>query len=252
MAEDTGFFLEDNVAYVPLESIIPAEKVLKRWNLELHQLAQRVKQCEIKAYQLSSSRKNPKTGTNVHICIQLDSMLDGYTCQLNDKCVFDLKDVEAFEAGHPELTWPVVAQAPRPSADENAREHGPEALIAEAATHLRIAQLESDNASLRAENASLREQLKALPGAAAKPPRTAAATKAATEKKAEEWKTWASLMVKVAFDCANEGPMLRTRPQIQTIAKRHGGKFSQTALDLFRDAAPEEHISRTPGPSRQA
>jgi len=120
MAEDTGFFLKDNVAHVPLESIIPAEKVLERWSLELHQLAQRVKQGEIKAYQLSSTRISPNTGATVHICVHLDCILDGYTCELNGKCVFDLKDVEEFEAGHPELTWPVVAQAPDSPASRNA------------------------------------------------------------------------------------------------------------------------------------
>lgn len=105
----------------------------------------------------------------------------------------------------------------------------------------KLVDLESENAALRAEFDASRTSA----------PRTAAATDAASAKRVEEWKEYAALMVKVALDCGAEGPKERKRSDLQTLAKRHGAELPQVALDVLRDALPEDHVSRKPGAPRQ-
>lgn len=113
-------------------------------------------------------------------------------------------------------------------------------------------------AELMTENAALRSKIEASlinppkQPEPPKPPRTAAASKAATEKKVEEWKCHAARMITVVLECAKEGPKARKRPQLQAIAKRHGGEFSKTALEVLWAALPDEHKSTEPGPARQS
>ena len=115
----------------------------------------------------------------------------------------------------------------------------------------KIAELEIENAALRSKiEASLINPPK-QPGPP-KPPRTAAASKAAAEKKVEEWKCHATRMITVVLECAKEGPKARKRPQLQAIAKRHGGEFSRAALEVLWAALPDEHKSTEPGPPRQS
>jgi hypothetical protein len=114
----------------------------------------------------------------------------------------------------------------------------------------KIAELEAGKAALQLE-LEARPIISPKPPEPPKPPRTAAASKAATEMRVEEWKRHASCMVKVAFECCAQGPRKRKRPEFRRLAKKHGGELPDVALDILRDALPEEHVSRDAGPSRQ-
>lgn len=114
----------------------------------------------------------------------------------------------------------------------------------------KIAELEAGKAALQLE-LEARPIIPPKPPEPPKPPRTAAASKAATEKRVEEWKRHAACMVKVAVECCAQGPRKRKRPELRTLAKKHGGELPDVALDTLRDALPEEHVSRDAGPPRQ-
>ncbi|MGE4558086.1 MAG: hypothetical protein AB7D07_14855 [Desulfovibrionaceae bacterium] len=81
--------------------------------------------------------------------------------------------------------------------------------------------------------------------------RTQKASEAKQQSVAEKWKGYSACMVKVALECEREGPQKRTRPQLETIANRYGG-LNKTALDLLRDALPDEHVNRIGGPGEQS
>lgn len=114
----------------------------------------------------------------------------------------------------------------------------------------KVADLEASNTALQCE-LEARPIIPPKPPEPPKPPRTAAASKAATEKRVEEWKRHAACMVKVAVECCAQGSRKRKRPELRALAKKHGGKFPEVALDILRDALPEEYVSRDAGPSRQ-
>jgi|GEM_PF-3631007 len=116
-------------------------------------------------------------------------------------------------------------------------------------------ELSAKAARLEAQNATLRSELEACSRGGVIPPKqpkTAPATEAASSRGVDRWKGFAAQMVKVAFDCATEGAKPRKRPQLQAIAKRHGGELSKTALEVLWAALPAEHKSTEPGPPRQS
>lgn len=112
----------------------------------------------------------------------------------------------------------------------------------------KMEELEKQNAALRSELEAERAKPHIEPHKLSK---TAPATEAASSKRAEEWKGYAAQMVKIALDCEREGPQARKRPQLQAIAKRHGGELPTTALEVLWAALPDKHRSKEPGPQRQ-
>lgn len=114
----------------------------------------------------------------------------------------------------------------------------------------KVADLEVSKVALRLE---LESRPISLPKAPESPkgPKTAAASEAASAKRVEEWKGYAAQMVNVAVECCSQGPRKRKRSELQKLAKKHGEELPAVALDILRDALPDEHVSREPGPPRQ-
>lgn len=133
----------------------------------------------------------------------------------------------------------------------------------------RIVKIQKHVEEVNAENAGLREELERLQTenvrlkgdleteclksqtAPPKPPKTAAASEAASNLKAEEWKGHVGHLVKIALQCGQEGPKPRRRPQLQFIAKQHGGELPGTVLNALWAALPEDHKSKEPGAPKQ-
>jgi hypothetical protein len=81
-------------------------------------------------------------------------------------------------------------------------------------------------------------------------PKTALATEAAQTKRVEEWKNYAVVMAKIAYDCGREDRKQVTRSEYKQMAKRHGALSGQ-ALELLRNALPEGVTQKTGGPASQ-
>jgi len=72
----------------------------------------------------------------------------------------------------------------------------------------------------------------------------------AQDKRVEEWKGYAVVMAKAAYDCGVEDRKQTTRTQHKTLIG-HYGKLSDTALNLLRKALPEVVTNTTGGTSKQ-
>jgi len=81
-------------------------------------------------------------------------------------------------------------------------------------------------------------------------PRTASACEAAQASRVEEWKRYAVVMAKIAYDCGLEDRKQVTRSEYMTLAKRYG-ELSKQALELLRNALPEGVTNTTGGASKQ-
>lgn len=80
--------------------------------------------------------------------------------------------------------------------------------------------------------------------------KTQAATAAAQMSRVDEWKGFAVVMAKIAYDCGLEDRKQVARSEYAKIAKKHG-ELSSTALELLRDALPEGVTKKTGGASSQ-
>lgn len=77
--------------------------------------------------------------------------------------------------------------------------------------------------------------------------RTHAASQARQEKTLNAWKPAINAMIKVAVRCGEEGPALRQQPDFNTMFNELDAVLSDTQMELFRKALPDEHIDRTGG-----
>lgn len=238
---------------IALRAVLTAKELLLRWpGISEDMLASIVKGRELLAFLQMRKLRSPDGGT-VYYCRpgatpwgENDVLTGEYYWE---NVLFRMEDVEGLEAEHPEFKWPLIDEAAPEvlSASEMAEILEPlrEENKALASQVTRLKEI-SDNLrnELNAERAKPSEET-------LKPPRTAAASKAASNLKAEEWKRHAAHMVKIALQCGIEGPKPRKRPQLQTIAKRYGGALPKTALQVLWEALPDDHISKEPGPQRQ-
>jgi hypothetical protein len=99
----------------------------------------------------------------------------------------------------------------------------------------------------RSQLAQKVESLEAAPQV--NPPKTIKGTGAAMDKRLEEWKGQACVMVKVAYQCGLEDKKEVTRTAFEKLATSHGG-LSDTAIKLLKTALPDV-AKTTPGASRQ-
>lgn len=120
-----------------------------------------------------------------------------------------------------------------------------------------IAQEEGDDADpeldlpqAHREIARLTQELEALK-AQGQPtlPRTAKGTKAAMDRRLEDWKEKTVVMVKVAYECGLNDRQGITRRDFRTQASKHG-KLCETAIDLMKEALPGV-LKTTGGPNPQ-
>lgn len=126
-----------------------------------------------------------------------------------------------------------------------------------------ITELEADNEQLKAriteleiELATCREQLEEArienpyPNA-----KTSAATQARQEKSLANWKEAFKVVLKVCLQCRDEGPKLRTTPELENMCARNGGSLGKSKMDFLRKCLLEslgpEYLNTTGGPTIQ-
>lgn len=167
---------------------------------------------------------------------------------------FDLDEVEALERVEDVVAPSPAAQPPRAaptiSPSLPSSHAGPTPFQSLVEAQARIADLERQLDEAREERdvwVARAEDLKAGQGKASK---TAPGLKAAQSSRVEEWKGYAVVMAKVAYDCGLEDRREVTRPDYEKLVKRHG-KLSSTALELLRLAFPDGVTKTSGGPASQ-
>jgi len=173
---------------------------------------------------------------------------------------FDQNEIERIEREDPEVIVPPsppalappcgawgVPKAP-PAIPSPTAVSAPSRDLAEA--QARIADLERQLEEARQKEDVLAVRVATLEAEQGKISKTAPGLKAAQASRVEEWKGYAVVMAKIAYDCGLEDRKQVTRSKYKQIAQKHG-ELSGQALKLLRGALPKEVTKKTGGPATQ-
>lgn len=220
---------------------------------------------ELTAYICKDIRVDPKSHKKVALCEKTSECLFYFDVANNPKeVIFPGKEVAKYESCHEEILWkkidtkhvvdPIGDWIDEVTSLENVLgviKRGTNKDLSDKVSSSNSKTIEEELAIAHEKIKLLEQQIEHLKIVAQKKPiKTASACEAAQASRVEEWKRYAVVMAKIAYDCGLEDRKQVTRSEYMTLAKRYG-ELSKQALELLRNALPEGVTNTTGGASKQ-
>jgi len=246
---------------------IYATELIKTWKCTEGFLNMLFNNGELTPYECEEIRIEPKTNKSVAFCNKIHGCLFfgdvGYS---PDRIIFPRDEVKMYESKNEEILWNKLTQHSKSNGQQVEdfidRSTSLESFFSKSKTleskHIKPANKIDPTKNIQVqlnqaneEITALRDKIKALMNNCnEKQTKTAPASEAAQASRVKEWKGYAVVMAKVAYECGLEDRTQVTRSTYEMLAKRHGA-LSKQALELLRGALPEGVTKKTGGPASQ-